>query len=131
MNRKRVLLIDDDVELLRQMSAAFATAGYAVRAAPDGQIGMARFKAEPAELVVCDIIMPTREGVETILGLRRAWPELKIIAISGGYRLGPAVFLDLARHVGANEALEKPFRLAALVAAADRLLGAKGTGEAS
>lgn len=123
------MLIDDDVELLRQMSIAFTTAGYEVRAAPDGQVGIDRFKAEPTELVVCDIIMPTREGVETIFALRRGWPGLKIIAISGGYRLGPEPFLDLARHVGANDALSKPFRPTALVAAADRLLAEPAPGD--
>jgi len=91
---------------------------------------MTRFQAEPAKLVVCDIIMPTREGVETILALRKRSPNLKIIAISGGYRIGPADFLKLARHVGADETLAKPFRLAELVAAADRLLAATAAAEA-
>jgi DNA-binding response OmpR family regulator len=124
------LLIDDDVELLRQMCAAFWAAGYTVGTAPDGHAGLARFKAEPAKVVVCDIIMPTREGVETIIALRRGWPDLKIIAISGGYRVGPDDFLYLARQVGADETLAKPFRLADLVAAADRLLGFPATADA-
>lgn len=122
MAQKRVLLIDDDIELLRQMSAAFFLAGYQVRSAPDGQVGLARFAAETPDLVITDIIMPTREGVETIVALRRASKNLKIIAVSGGYRVGPEEFLTLARHVGADATLAKPFRLAQLVALANGLL---------
>jgi DNA-binding response OmpR family regulator len=66
--------------------------------------------------------MPTREGVETIVALRRASRDLKIIAVSGGYRVGPHEFLTLARHVGADATLAKPFRLAQLVALADGIL---------
>ena len=124
MNPTRVLLIDDDVELLRQMSLAFHGAGYDVAAAPDGQVGLARFAKSAFELVVCDLIMPTREGIETIVALRKANPGLRIIAISGGYRVGPQDFLDLARHVGADETLAKPFRPSELIALAARVLAA-------
>jgi CheY-like chemotaxis protein len=124
MNPARVLLIDDDIELLRQMSQAFQSAGYDVAAAADGQMGIARFEKERFDLVVSDLIMPTREGIETIFALRRANPGVRIIAISGGYRVGPQDFLDLARHVGADETLAKPFRHSDLLALAARLLAA-------
>jgi two-component system chemotaxis response regulator CheY len=122
MNPKRVLLIDDDVELLRQMSKAFQGAGFDVAAAPDGQVGLLRCEEGEFDLVVCDLIMPTREGIETIVAMRMAHPALRIIAISGGYRVGPKDFLDLARHVGADETLAKPFRPSDLVGLAARLL---------
>jgi DNA-binding response OmpR family regulator len=105
------------------MVTAFHSAGYKVRAAPDGQAGLAQFMAEPSDLVVTDIIMPNREGIETIVELRKASPSVKVIAISGGYRAGPDDFLQLARHVGADGALAKPFRLAKLLAMASELLG--------
>jgi DNA-binding response OmpR family regulator len=117
-----VILIDDDIELLRQMATAFISAGHKVRAAPDGQAGLALFTAEASDLVVTDIIMPNREGIETIVELRKASSSVKVIAISGGYRVGPADFLELARHVGADAALAKPFRLAQLLDLAGRLL---------
>jgi CheY-like chemotaxis protein len=117
-----ILLIDDDLELLRQMAVAFVSAGYQVGAAPDGQAGLARFLNAPTDLVVTDIIMPKREGIETIMALKKASPSVKVIAISGGYRVGPADFLQLAHHVGADGALAKPFRLAELVELASRLL---------
>ncbi len=118
----RVLLIDDDAELLRQMSTAFAGAGHLVQGAQDGQVGMKCFLAAPADLVVTDIIMPNREGIETIVALRNANPEVKIVAVSGGYRIGPSEILDLARHVGADAVLQKPFRPSELVALAEETL---------
>jgi len=117
-----VLLIDDDLELLRQMALAFTSAGYQVWAAPDGQEGLARFVSAPSDLVVTDIVMPNREGIETIVALKRASRAVKVIAISGGYRLGPADFLNLAQHVGADAGLPKPFRLGELLELAARVL---------
>jgi DNA-binding response OmpR family regulator len=118
-----VLLIEDDVELLRQMNLAFLGAGYDVRTAADGQAGLACFQQAPSDLVVTDIIMPNREGIETIMALRKASPTVRILAISGGYRVGPADFLELARHVGADGSLAKPFRPSALTSLAGEVLG--------
>jgi CheY-like chemotaxis protein len=116
------LLIDDDIELLRQMASSFTAAGYDVQVAVDGQTGLARYLANPTDLVVTDIIMPNREGIETIMALKKATPAPKIIAVSGGYRVGPKDFLDLARHAGAHGVLAKPFRLAALLTLAQSVL---------
>jgi DNA-binding response OmpR family regulator len=113
------------------MATAFHSAGYKVRAAPDGQAGLAHFTAEPSELVVTDIIMPNREGIETIVELRKVSSSVKVIAISGGYRVGPADFLQLARHVGADSGLAKPFRLAELIGLAGRLLGIRAAAVAA
>jgi len=121
---KTVLLIDDDVDLLRQMATALAGSGYRVHVATDGASGLEQFKSVSPDLVVTDIIMPTREGIETIMGIKRERPDARVLAISGGYRVGPDDFLTLARHIGADDVLPKPFRLAQLVAAAARLLHA-------
>lgn len=118
----RVLLVDDDADLLRQMGTVFLAGGYEVQIAEDGEAGLAALKASPVDLVVTDIIMPVREGVETILAIKAHAPDTRVIAISGGYRVGPKDFLTLARHVGADEVMAKPFRPSALLAAADRLL---------
>jgi DNA-binding response OmpR family regulator len=120
---RSVLLIDDDLELLRQMATAFVQAGYRVHVAPDGEAGLAHFSATPTDLVVTDIVMPNREGIETIVALKKANPAVKVLAISGGYRVAPADFLSLARHVGADGGLAKPFRLAELTALAGQVLG--------
>lgn len=121
----RVLLIDDDAELLRQMTLAFVGAGYAVQTASDGQAGISSFLRAPTDLVVTDIIMPNREGIETILALKKASPSVKVLAISGGYRVGPSDFLALAHHVGADGTLAKPFRPSDLTSLAARVLGGR------
>jgi DNA-binding response OmpR family regulator len=122
MTGRRVLIIDDDIELLRQMVMAFRSRAYDVIAAPDGQAGLAQFARTPRDLVVTDIIMPNREGIETIVALKKARPSVKVIAISGGYRVGPKDFLNLAGHVGADAVLAKPFKLSQLLDRAEVLL---------
>jgi DNA-binding response OmpR family regulator len=122
MTCSRVLLIDDDGELLRQMTVAFVSAGYEVQAASDGQAGLARFLESPTDLVDTDIIMPNREGIETIIALKMASPSVRILAISGAYRVGPADFLVLAGHLGADGVLAKPFRPSDLIKLALNLL---------
>jgi len=126
-----VLIIDDDLELLRQMATAFASAGYRVLVAPDGQAGLARFLTAPTDLVITDIVMPNREGIETIVALKHASRTVKVIAVSGGYRVGPADFLSLAQHVGADASLAKPFRLSKLVELAAEVLAAPAHGAAA
>jgi DNA-binding response OmpR family regulator len=117
-----VLLVDDDVELLRQMAAVFSAGGFEVLTAGDGQAALTTLSTAQADLVVTDIIMPVREGVETIMALKARAPDRPVIAISGGYRVGPGEFLKLARHLGADDVLAKPFRPSELLAAANRLL---------
>ena len=122
MQLNSVLIIDDDEELRRQMGAGFEAAGYEVRTADDGRAGLSAFMAEPTDLVVTDIYMPNREGVETILSLREISDTVKIIAISGGFRTDPDTILSVARGVGANASLAKPFRRAILIEMAADLL---------
>ncbi len=73
--------------------------------------------------MITDIIMPEMDGIETIMALRREFPEVKIIAISGGSRIGPREFLNLARVLGAHRTLHKPFALQDMMQAVDELLG--------
>jgi DNA-binding response OmpR family regulator len=119
---KRVLVIEDDAELLQLMSIAFDAAGYEVKSAPDGQQGLTLFENWPADLVVTDMVMPIRDGIETIVALKETRQPVKIIAISGGFRVGPEDYLTLARHLGADDTLAKPFSLTSLVSAADQLM---------
>lgn len=127
---QKVLLMDDDIELLRLMAAGFRAAGADVEVAADGQAGLTRFAARPAALVITDIVMPLREGVETIAALKTARPDTKVIAISGGHRVGPQAFLALAAQAGADGVLAKPVRLAELLGLAARLLDSSGRASA-
>lgn len=128
---QKVLLMDDDIELLRLMAAGFHAAGADVDVAADGQAGLARFAARPAALVVTDIVMPLRDGVETIAALKTARPATRVIAISGGHRVGPEAFLALAAQAGADAVLAKPVRLAELLGLAARLLDSPGRASAA
>ena len=88
----------------------------------DGRSGVKLFDAEPAHLVVTDIVMPNQEGIETILQLKRRERPPQVIAISGGGRLGGQDFLLWAKHLGADAVLPKPFRTSQLIEVARDLL---------
>ena len=105
----KVLVIDDDHMVRYTLSKILRHAGYEVLTAADGQRGMTAFNSERPEIVVTDLIMPEQEGIETILQMRRARPEVKIIAISGGGRIANTDVLQLARSLGADDIIAKPF----------------------
>jgi len=116
MGSKKVLVIDDDVDLLRCLIEGLAKAGYQVDGAVDGRRGCERVIAGAPDVVVVDIVMPIQDGIETILAIRAARPGTRIVAMSGGGRIGPCLLLDLARRLGADATIAKPFRQAALIA---------------
>lgn len=123
LQNKLVLIIDDDSVLLKGLASSFAAAGCNVMTAADGVVGLKRFAQVRPDLVVTDIIMPDREGVETIVAMKGEDATVPIIAISGGGRIGPGEFLSLALRLGADAALAKPFRSKELLATAAGLLG--------
>lgn len=105
----RILIIDDE-ELARfTMREILEGAGYEVIEAKNGNQGLAYQKAQPCDLVITDIIMPEKEGVETIIEMKRDFPNVPIIAISGGGRTRNLDFLKLAKQYGAGKILAKPF----------------------
>ena len=119
----KIVLIDDDEDVRRTLVRVLESAGHEVRQAADGDFGIALCETVLPALVITDILMPEKEGIETIMQLKRAHPGMRIVAISGGRRSGAMDFLDMARALGADEALQKPFRRANLMAIIDRLLG--------
>lgn len=119
-----VLIIDDNEALRTVIRRTLESAGYSVVDAADGRQGLALLASHQPDLLITDILMPTKEGIETIREVREARPELSIIAISGG-GAGPmngADLLAIARQFGANAVLEKPFRPAELRQAIGALL---------
>jgi CheY-like chemotaxis protein len=120
---KRILIIDDDEQLLELLASYVESAGYQVGTATDGARAAQLFRAAPFDLVVTDMIMPNREGLETIIGLRGDFPNIPIIAMSGGIDRSK-LYLDLAKKLGANRTLLKPFVPAALTEAIAALLAA-------
>lgn len=105
----KILVIDDDDRLRRVVEKALSLGGHQVLTAADGALGMAIFRKERPEIVVTDIIMPEQEGLGTIMMMRRERPEAKIIAMSGGGRMGNLDVLEAAHTLGSDEIIAKPF----------------------
>jgi two-component system chemotaxis response regulator CheY len=118
----KVLVIDDDILVRRTISRILQHGGYEVTLAEDGAKGVAIFRSERPDLVITDIIMPEQEGIETIMQLLRDNPAARIIAVSGGGRLGSMDFLTVANKLGAAAILRKPFEPAELLGCVERAL---------
>jgi len=123
LQQKLVLIIEDDQVLLKTLATWYAAAGCRVMTAPDGKAGFMNFEQIRPDLVVTDIIMPDREGIETIMAMKGRDATVPILAISGGGRLGATEFLSLALGLGADAALAKPFRSREILAVSANLLG--------
>lgn len=119
-----VLVIDDDEIVRHTVQQILQGENYDVVSAADGKKGMQLFRALQPDLVITDIIMPEQEGIETILQMRTEQPDAKIIAISGGARIGNADFLAIARKLGACDGLAKPFDPDDLVASVQKCMNA-------
>lgn len=120
---KTVLVIDDDSLVRGMMAGVLRKKGFNVMEAGDGNEGLQVVLHNHVDLVVTDMLMPDKEGVETIIELRQINSEMKIIAMSGGGKKQDLTFLKLATQVGANEVLKKPFKPSALLEAINTLLG--------
>jgi DNA-binding response OmpR family regulator len=119
----KILIIDDDSGVRDVMARALGRDGHEVATAADGNEGLAAARREPPDLVITDIFMPEREGLDTIMELRKQRPELPIMAISGGGHFATGDYLSVARDMGAAMTLSKPIDLRALSEAVNSLLG--------
>ncbi len=119
-----ILIIDDEVQIRTVLLKCLEYDGYQVVGAPNGKVGMELFRDEPFDLVVTDIVMPEREGIEIIMELRQYFPETKIIAISGGsLNLEPNNILYTAKKLGVHSALLKPFEIEEFLSTVKNVLG--------
>ena len=119
----RILLIDDEELVRATLRGILETAGHDVVEAADGREGLERYRENPADVVVVDIIMPQMEGIGMILMLKQEYPDAKVIAISGGGVIDKKTLLTWAAHSGAQEVLSKPFKSKEIVGAVRRVLG--------
>lgn len=118
----KILVIDDDEQMRVLLRQVMEWAGHEVVEAADGREGTRLQRQHRADLVITDLIMPEQEGLETITALRRDYPGLKIIAISGGGRIGPEAYLPAARELGADRVFSKPFDVQELAETVRELL---------
>jgi DNA-binding response OmpR family regulator len=118
----RILIIDDDHMVRETLRVILTAAGYEVALANDGKEGLNAFARFQPHLIITDILMPEKEGMETIQDLRQQAPDLPIIAISGGGRVGNMSFLKVAQHFGASRTFAKPFEPDDILSAVNDLL---------
>ena len=107
----KVLVIDDDDLFRIMILSALKKDGHHVQEAPDGDYGLKLFRQAPVDLVITDIVMPEREGIDVIITIRRESHDLPIIAMSGGGCHSSASYLDMAKVLGANRVFDKPLHI--------------------
>ena len=118
-----ILVVEDDPIMREALTDWLKAAGYGVRAAADGSAGLAAVKLAVPAVVITDIHMPGTSGAAIISELKRDYPEVAIIAISGLFNSGHGLDAEAALALGAARALTKPFKRAALLRAVAELLG--------
>src|SRR4051812_13152238 len=104
----RILVIDDDATIRTVIDRVLTRAGYEVVLAENGANGLEQHRAKPVNLIITDLFMPDREGLETIIELRRDFPTMPVVAISGD-KSTSGNMLTAAAKLGATKVLEKPF----------------------
>ncbi len=120
---QKILIIDDEPHILLMLKKMLERAGYEIDMASNGNEGLDIFRKAPTDMVITDIIMPEKEGLETIREMRRIRPELKIIAMSGGGKVSAENYLEIAKIFGASRVISKPFTQNEMIAAVTDLMG--------
>lgn len=118
----RVLVVDDDEDIRRIVSRMLTTGGHQVEEATDGRQAIEAYRARPSDIVIADVYMPDVDGVEAIIRLRHEFPDVRIIAVSGGGHLGKDDVLKIAAAVGAQATLTKPLDKEILLGAVEEVL---------
>jgi DNA-binding response OmpR family regulator len=123
----RLLVIDDDNLVRAALTDMLQTAGFEVVTASNGRLGLELLNTTPVDAIITDILMPEQEGLETIREARQRFPDIRILAISGGGAGGGETqLLRFAESFGADQTLPKPFTGSQLVAALRALLAGRG-----
>jgi DNA-binding response OmpR family regulator len=120
-NMATILIVDDDEGVRATIVQALKVAGHEVFSASNGKEGMRHIRAIQPDLIITDLFMPEQEGLETITELHDKFPQVAILAISGGSLASPAM-LSVALQLGATDILEKPFDNESLLAAVGKIL---------
>lgn len=104
----KILVIDDESAIAVMLKKMLERAGHEVEIALNGNEGLLMYDKFNPEVLITDIVMPEKEGLELIFDLRRKNPKLKIVAISGGGRFQNEGYLTSAKYLGANLVFQKP-----------------------
>ncbi len=106
---KRVLVVDDNADLRSMLRLCLEADGFEVEVAANGQHALDLLGQRPADVLVTDLFMPDQDGIETILEVRKRYPQVRIVAMSGWTSTEGSDYLRVAREIGALETLRKPF----------------------
>ncbi len=117
----KLLVIDDEKGLRQMYRELFEERGYEVVTAEDGNKGIELFGSEQPAVVILDIIMPEKEGVETMMELKKLDPNVKVIAVSGGGQIKAQEYLKVMQHFGAEFTFQKPVSTTELLGAVKQL----------
>ncbi len=132
-DKLRILVIDDESSVRETICENLIDCGFDVSFAGDGQEGINLIDEQnPPDVIITDIIMPRKEGLETIIEIRKKFKSIKLIAISGGGRTKTMDFLELAKKLGVDAVLPKPLDMDELEATVKRVAGVgDGSSEAA
>ncbi len=112
----QIIVIDDDQFIRKSLQRMLEKEGHTVKIAEDGEKGLELVRNEMPDLIIIDIVMPNKEGIETINELLKKYPGIKIIAMSGGgQRLDAAQYLHLALKIGVRATIKKPYERSEMV----------------
>ena len=120
MNPRSILIIDDNEQIRGLLRQVLEEAGYLVMEAANGLEGLRQFRQTPSALVITDLLMPDRDGLEVTMALRRESPQVKIFVLTGSS--GQPDLLDVAKLLGAHRTMKKPIRMAEFVQAVQQEL---------
>lgn len=118
-----ILIIDDDAQIRAMLREALESMGYTVIESVNGAEGVEMFRAQPADLVICDLVLPEKSGITMIRELVKDFPALKFITMSGFTGSLGFSSLEFTKKMGAQWTLPKPFELAEMVGAVRNALG--------
>jgi len=115
-------LIDDEPQIRKLFERELSGKGYKIINACNGDEGLKLYHEHRPDLVITDLVMPEKEGIETIVLLKKIDPDVKIIAISGGGRADPHTYLQIAKNSGVEKTFSKPIDWPRLIRAIKELL---------
>lgn len=116
-----ILLVEDDDDMRLMLKDALEKRKHLITEASNGREALIKFKSSLTDLVITDLLMPEQDGIGLIMELRKLKPEIKIIAISGGGKIGPSNYLNVAKALGADAVFPKPFNLKSFIEETEKL----------
>ncbi len=119
-----ILVVEDDDDLRIMLKESLERRKHKITEASNGREALNKFKSSITDLVITDLLMPEQDGIGLILELRKIKPGIKVVAISGGGKIGPSNYLDMAKALGADAVFPKPFNLMQFIEEIEKLINA-------